>query len=974
MNLKANPDRMAELERHCLEALALPWEQRAAYLDSACSDEAMRCEVESLLAEQGDARILFRTASSDCPLDHTELGLEDVGTAGVYEIQEKLGEGGMGVVFRARQSSPVARDVALKIIHPEIASKQLVSRFLAERQALAMMDHPNIARVLDAGETSIGLPYLAMELVLGRTITEFCDERKLAVRERVELFIQVCEAIQHAHNKGIIHRDIKPSNVLVADYDGRALPKVIDFGIAKAIGPPVGDVTNATHVGGLMLGTFEYMSPEQTEAGARDLDARTDVYSLGALLYRLVCARTPLDRPRVEQSSYGEILRLIREEVPPPASRITRNGAIRKLDWILGKALEKDRSRRYQSAGAMAKDLRRYLDREPLEAGPPSTVYRFGKLAAKYNYSLVALLAAMVLCIAAVGGWFLWGRLRAPAKLTLRQLTLQIPENRVTTAAVSGDGKLLAYATVDGIFLQVMRTGEARLLRSPGDFWVDRIRWLPDGNRLLAGGFSRTSSRPVIWIVSTAGGEPALFRENARDPEPTPDGSQIAFTDPTRTELWTSGASGAEPRRVLTAAPDHLAILFWSAAGTHLAFTRISNPIEPDPTVGIARFATTGVVSAEYESLDVRSGQVVVRRPDLAPASAAMLRSGSALFLGADSNRLTGSDLWRIDTDPRTAIPLTPPVKLPLAADWLTEVSAASDGRTVSLVRGTGLPTVHIGDYSAVGPAIRNVRRLTLDASTSFPHAWTRDSSAVIFESDRGGNNDLFRQNVDSRVAETLVATPREDFHANFSPDGRWLLFMQGPLGSHLPAAVARAPVAGGTAEEVVKRGVVDEFRCASPGGKRCVARVVQTGQTHIYYELDPIQGLGRELARTRGLKNIYGDWALSPDGTEIAIPNHDPRTAVIRILSLDKPGAPERQLSIAGLANFQGLNWTADGNGWFAAITTSLGPRLVHVDRTGKVTPLLDNASYTIPSPDGRRVAIMIRLITTNVWSVEGL
>ena len=247
---------LAELERICLEALTLPPEERSVYLAFACKDESMRREVQSLLSSEGDARNLFPTFA---PRGFEEAP-EDYGTTGVYEIHEKLGEGGMGLVFRARQSVPVARDVALKIVRPGMASRELVARFLMERQALAIMDHPNIARVLDAGETSRGLPYLVMELVAGQTIAAFCREKNLGFRERIGLMIQVCQAIQHAHQKGIIHRDIKPSNVLVTVYDGEAMAKVIDFGIAKAIDSLRAEMPGETRAG-VMMGTFELHEP-----------------------------------------------------------------------------------------------------------------------------------------------------------------------------------------------------------------------------------------------------------------------------------------------------------------------------------------------------------------------------------------------------------------------------------------------------------------------------------------------------------------------------------------------------------------------------------------------------------------------------------------------------------------------------------------------------------------------------------------
>ena len=387
---------LAEVERICLEALALPVAKRTDYLACACTDEATRREVESLLGMESDARRLFPTyAQRDF-----DDSLQDYGTAGVYEIQEKLGEGGMGIVFRARQSSPVIRDVALKILRPGIACRQLIARFLVERQALAIMDHPNIARVLDAGETSVGLPYFVMELVAGRTIARYCQDNRLGLRDRIGLMIQVCQAIQHAHHKGIIHRDIKPSNVLVTVYDGQPLPKVIDFGIAKAIEGLRPEIPDATRAGG-MLGTFEYVSPEQAEAGAMDVDTRADIYSLGALLYFLICGRTPLEGLSLEHATYTEILRRIREEIPAPVSRITGRPELKEMDWILAKALEKDRTRRYQTVDGLARDLRAYLDGEPLEAGPVSAAYRFRKLAGRYKYWIGAAAALIALLFAA---------------------------------------------------------------------------------------------------------------------------------------------------------------------------------------------------------------------------------------------------------------------------------------------------------------------------------------------------------------------------------------------------------------------------------------------------------------------------------------------------------------------------------------------------------------------------------------------
>ena len=328
----------------------------------------------------------------------------------------------MGVVYMAEQEKPVRRRVALKIIKPGMDTGQVIARFEAERQALALMDHPNIAKVLDAGTTDTGRPYFVMELVKGVPITEYCDRNQLTPRERLELFMPVCQAIQHAHQKGIIHRDIKPSNVLVTLHDGKPVPKVIDFGVAKAIDQRLTERTLFTQfgAGGRHAGVHE---PRAGRDGALDIDTRSDIYSLGVLLYELLTGTTPLDASSSAKAAYAEILRRIREEEPPkPSTRLSeskddaavdlRRSAkteparltrlVRgELDWIVMKALEKDRTRRYETASGFARDIERYLDGDPVEAGPPSAAYRLRKFARKHRAALATAAAFAVLLVAA---------------------------------------------------------------------------------------------------------------------------------------------------------------------------------------------------------------------------------------------------------------------------------------------------------------------------------------------------------------------------------------------------------------------------------------------------------------------------------------------------------------------------------------------------------------------------------------------
>jgi Tol biopolymer transport system component/predicted Ser/Thr protein kinase len=935
-----------------------------------------------------------------------------------YRILEKLGGGGMGVVYKA-EDTRLGRTVALKVLPPErVADPNRKRRFIQEARAASALNHPNIITIYDIDEAD-GVHFIAMEYVDGKTLDRLIAHHGLPVEKTLKYAVEMAAALTKAHSAGIVHRDLKPTNIMVTE-DG--LVKVLDFGLAKLteaavapVSPPVGgdeDPSAALRAGaaataaetlatagprteeGIILGTVGYMSPEQAEG--KPVDARSDIFSFGSVLYEMLTGR----RAFQGETNVSTIAAILREE-PKPLSQVS-DGLPHEVERLVKRCLRKDREHRFQhmddvkvaleelkeesDSGELAKAaaVAAGLSRQPESGGikPPLRRWAVWAIAG----------AAAVVAVGLAVAWIVTHRTPPPApQITERRLTANPSEIPLSHGAISPDGKYLGYADALGLHLKLIQSGETLDIPQPegpgvpstGSWWPNA--WFPDGTKFIVGAFA--PNQPVsAWAVSVMGGPPRKLRDDADPWSVSPDGKLIAFGTGTAfirsREIWLMGAQGEDARKFLSGSDDDAFFwAAWSPDGQRIAYKRFHRT--PDGQ------------ECSIESRDLKGGQ-----PTLISSGPALCGGGK--FVWTSEGRFIylvierdhkGVNLWEIRVDASTGRPLGSPRRV---TNWegaaVDHLSVTRDGRQLAVNRGSVNADVYVAELEGNGRHLKSVRRLTLDDNNDVPSQWMPDGKAVLFRSDRNGTWDLFKQRLDQTDAEPVVTGPGVKESPVVSPDGSWILYLSSPnaqMTSTTPVRIMRVPISGGAPQLVLEGRGISRLACAHSPATDCVFSEPSADSAHLVFSaFDPNRGLRRELTRTSlrpsylsssGGPVPYNDWDLSWDGTRLAFAQFDLNERRIQILPL--AGGPARDVVVEGSSGIGSVRWAADGKGLWVGVSGYASSRrpLLHVDLQGRAEVLWQQtrvgAGWTVavPSADGRHLAMLGVSGSYNVWLLEG-